>query len=287
MKITTWEEIILEIRNNKNFDIIVKNSYLSENLVENIERYSKSDEFFEIKRYLINKGLDINKIRILDVGSGNGISAISFAINGASVVVCEPDNSSTVGINAIKYLSGVYKVDNLIEIHTCYFEELNVNKEFDLIFIRQAMHHAIDLNKFLNKASILLKKGGMLMTIRDHVLNDESLLEDFLEKHALHKYYGGEFAYTKIEYLNTMKANGFKNISCIEYYDSVINYFPKTKNEIEEKKIEKLSLFNNKLKRIFGFKSYLISNQLMKLFPSLQKYKYPNGRMISFIAIKP
>lgn len=188
-------------------------------------------------------------------------------------------------MNAIKYLSEVYQIDELIEIHTSYFEELTVSGEFDLIFIRQAMHHANNLKKFINKPSILLKKGGLFFTLRNHVLNDESLLEDFFEKHSLHKYYGGEFAYTKFEYLSKIKDSGFKNISCIEYYDSVINYFPMNKNEIK-KKLDKLELFNDRIKRFFGYSNLFIAEQLIKLFKSKQKYKYTNVRMISFTAIK-
>src|SRR5690606_16827324 len=118
---------------------------------------------------------------------------------------------------------------------TTYAEELEFDSEtFDVVYVRQAMHHAHDLGKFISEAFRVLKKGGILFTIRDHVVFDEEDKKIFLQTHPLHKFYGGENAYTSEEYKGAMKAAGFTVLQEIKYYDSVINFWPITEQHVKE-----------------------------------------------------
>ena len=106
--------------------------------------------------------------------------------------------------------------------------------EFDIVYARQSMHHANELQNFIRQAARVLKPGGILMTVRDHVI-DEGQLQDFLDIHPLHKYYGGEHAYTLAEYQNAFESNGLKVELKLKPYDSPINYAPFTKEELIQK----------------------------------------------------
>ena len=80
------------------------------------------------------------------------------------------------------------------------------------------MHHAQDLNKFIKESARVLKRGGHLFTIRDHVIFNESDKEWFFQNHPLHKFYGGENAYTAEEYRNAFQQAGlviFKRIQIL------------------------------------------------------------------------
>ena len=87
----TWEETIKFIRTKEEFKDLVKLAYLDEDLIQNVELYKAGDEYKEIckiiKTHVSNEG------KILDIGCGNGISSVSFAIDGFQVTAVEPDSS--------------------------------------------------------------------------------------------------------------------------------------------------------------------------------------------------
>lgn len=72
-------------------------------------------------------------------------------------------------------------------------------KGFDVVFARQAMHHAYHLESFILAAYRVLNNKGILITIRDHVVETPKEKEIFLANHPLHKFYGGENAFSLLE----------------------------------------------------------------------------------------
>lgn len=286
----TWEETILFIRKQPEYKSIVEMSYLDENLSLNVERFKCGDEFQETIS-LLNKFSNGGK-ELVDIGSGNGISAVAFALKGYNVMAIEPDPSETIGAGAIRKLKHHYALGNLA-VKEAFAEDLKLPSEsFDIVYARQCMHHAYNLEKFISEIFRILKKGGILITVRDHVIFGNKDKEVFLKSHPLQKFYGGENAFTPEQYKQTMQKAGFKVNLELKFYDSIINYFPLTKNEIDElpltterklketlqKKIGNLAnipvLFNLYKKKV-GFKS----NQ-----PPDER-KIP-GRMYSYVARK-
>src|SRR5690349_2199329 len=135
----TWEETIKFIRTQSEFNDLVDKAYFEEDLLLNVERFIKSEEFMETL-HLIKQYQPYAK-RILDIGSGNGISAVAFALEGYDVVTIEPDVSDTVGVGAIIKLKEYYKLYNL-QVYEAYAEELQLpNENFDIVYSRQCMHH--------------------------------------------------------------------------------------------------------------------------------------------------
>lgn len=283
----TWEETIISIRKEEGFKDLVEKAYFDEDLELNVNRFASSEEFKEtlilIRSYASEAHL------ILDIGCGNGISSINFALNKYRVTAVEPDSSSTVGAGAIKKLKETYKLDN-IDVYEAFAEDINFeNNSFDVVYIRQAMHHAKDLEKFIKECVRVLKPNGLLLTIRDHVVYNEKDKAWFLESHPLHKFYGGENAYTSMEYKNAIKNAGAKVEKELKYYDSVINYFPSTKEEIDNlKKVNEL----NHRKKLTSKLGKIADNWFVwNLYRLLSNYNPLNevfipGRMYSYIAIK-
>lgn len=285
-----WEQTILYIRDKAEYKDLVEKTYLEENLIINVDRFIQSEEFAE--SLLLLKHYAPKAKRILDVGSGNGISALAFALNGFDVTVSEPDKSDTIGTGAIKKLKDHFNISNLA-IYEEFAENLWLETQFDVVYVRQAMHHAFDLPKFIENLAKLVKPGGILFTVRDHVIYNEEDKRWFLECHPLHRFYGGENAFRAQEYRDAITNAGLILKSELKHFDSVINYFPLTKNDFDntlkkkEREIEaklfrrvgpfaKLSLFKNLYKRKIKF-------DVNKIF---DEAKVP-GRMYSFIALKP
>lgn len=286
----TWEETIKYIRTKPEYTNLVKKAYYDINLPLNIDNFIKSEEFVETL-YLIKK-YQPNGKSILDIGCGNGVSSISFALNGYNVTAVEPDKSNTIGAGAVRWLTDYYKLNN-ISVYEQFAEEINFPSEsFDIVYIRQAMHHAYDLNQFVKEAARVLKKGGLLLTVRDHVIYNEKDKQRFLENHDLHKFYGGENAFTLDDYKFAISNSGLELIKIFKYYDSVINYFPSTKKDIENlPSIIKQQRKENLTKKIGIFSKFPFTNIIYNLYLN---YRYGNvldekktpGRMYSFISTK-
>lgn len=286
----TWEETIKYIRTVPEYAFLIEKAYFEEELNLNVERFRKSDEFIETLN-LIKKHQPKAK-SILDIGSGNGISAISFALEGFEVTTVEPDSSETIGAGAIRKLKEHYKLNN-IEIHEVFAEEINFKDgEFDIVYARQCMHHAYDLQKFVAEMSRVLKIGGMFFTVRDHVIFNQKDKEWFLETHPLQKYYGGENAFTPLEYKNAIKRVNLTILEEIKFFDNIINYFPLKHDDIQllfVKRNDRIQDFiKNKLPVFYkiSFINKILSKLIsLKMGAVLNEKKIP-GRMYSYIAIK-
>ena len=246
----SWEETIKYIRTQPEYQELVEKAYFEEDLHLNVERFRKGEEFAETLN--IVKQFQPNAQTMLDIGSGNGISAVTFALAGYTVTTVEPDASETIGAGAIRKLKEYYSLDNLT-IHEAFAEEINFSdNSFDIVYARQCMHHAYDLPKFVGEACRVLKKGGLLLTVRDHVVFNKKDKEWFLERHPLHKFYGGENAFTLSQYTDAFQQAGLCIDKVLKHFDSVINYYPLTQQQRqnlvgkEEKKIK------NKLKHTLG-----------------------------------
>lgn len=283
----TWEETIKYIRKLPEYFQLVEQAYFEEDLELNISRFRSSREYLETLK--VFKKYAPKAKRILDIGCGNGISAINFAKDGYSVVAVEPDTSKTVGAGAIKILKDQYKLDT-IDIFQEYAEHLNfTDNSFDIVYIRQAMHHAKNLDEFIKESVRVLKKGGLLLTIRDHVITDKKDKQRFLKDHPLNKFYGGENAYSASEYKSAISKAGATIIKELKYFDSEINYFPTTSKELNIEKNKNIKKQKSKLRKKLGFLANLpfVWTMYKKLynFEPLNEMNVP-GRMYSYIAIK-
>lgn len=286
----TWEETIKYIRTQPEFKYLVDKAYFEEDLSLNVERFRKSEEFIET--LLLLKQYQPNAKTILDIGGGNGISAIAFALNGYNVVVIEPDPSETIGAGAIRKLKVYYNLFNL-EVYEAFAEELQLpNDSFDIVYARQCMHHAYDLNKFVAEASRVLKKEGLFISVRDHVVFDEGDKSWFLENHPLQKFYGEENAFTPTEYKTAMLNSGLKIAKEIKYFDNIINYFPSSVEQISNMyqfaKGKAILHLNNKI-GVFSKISFFQEMYFKKIGLNKESVYDENkipGRMYSYIAIK-
>lgn len=284
----TWEETIIQIRKNPDFRELVTAAYIDEDLNLNTSNFSQSEEFIEVLEILRKNAPKARTI--LDVGAGNGISTIAFAKKGFHVTALEPDPSTTIGTGAIRKLKDELHLSN-VEIIQSTVENIVSDKQYDIIYARQSMHHADNLPLFLKNLYKHCKPGGLLITTRDHVVYNKKDKEDFLKHHPLHKFYGGENAYKLAEYQNAIILAGFSIKSILKHYDSVINYSPLTKKEFEDLPTVLSQNAARKLNNKLGF---LAKSKVTMFLYRIIKKTYPSwinevlvpGRLYSFIAHK-
>jgi hypothetical protein len=108
-------------------------------------------------------------------------------------------------------------------------------------------------------------------------------LPKFLEKHPLHKFYGGENAFMLVEYLSCLKSAGFLMHVVLGPWDSIINSTPFTRQKISE-------LFIARFGKWFGASlvSSIVFSEMGFNFarPLLVLLDRRPGRLYTFVAVK-
>ncbi|WP_028526430.1 class I SAM-dependent methyltransferase [Runella limosa] len=271
----TWHETIEYIQKTPEFAEIVANTYILPELGVNVERFRHSAEFQETLR-LIRHYCPLPNPYLLDIGAGNGIASIAFALEGFRVVALEPDPSPMVGSGAIKTLVAIYELSN-VQIVEAFGEELPFeNQTFDIVYGRQVMHHAHHLPKFVTEAARVLLPKGLLFTTRDHVIKDAYDKQIFLKKHPLHGFYGGENAFRLTEYREAFAKASMQILEDLSPSQSVINYDPWNKKRLAD-------LIGNKIGRTFATQQWLVDIGWQALMFRQERL---SGKLYSFIARK-
>ncbi len=111
-----------------------------------------------VEHYNINSKLEpLKNIELLDIGCGGGLLSEPMSRLGAKVTAID---ASQKNIDVANYHS---KKNNLKINYLCSSpEKINLNKKFDVILNMEIVEHVDNLNFFLKKSSLLLKKNGLM-----------------------------------------------------------------------------------------------------------------------------
>ncbi|WP_415867669.1 class I SAM-dependent methyltransferase [Burkholderia ubonensis] len=201
-----------------------------------LQRFRESGEFIGTLELIRTKCPQARTM--IDVGGGNGVMAVAFALEGFHVKLVEKSGDRIVGTLAAEtLLNFVAKnvdptIKDRVRIVSSDMESLDVDEQFDVVYCRQALHHFRDPVASLRKIKGLLAANGVALLIREHVIFDEDDRARFLDGHPFHHYYGGENAYTVDQYLDFVKAAGLRLRRTLGFADSIINYFPHSEQEL-------------------------------------------------------
>jgi ubiquinone/menaquinone biosynthesis C-methylase UbiE len=227
----SWEQAVEMLRRDPAHRDLIFHSYLGADLADNGRRFFASAEFAEALRLL--RAHKPGAKDILDIPGGNGIATHAFAKAGFTVTTVEPDPSPTVGRGAItSILAGAGLNANIVD---AYGENLPFEAaSFDIVYVRQGLHHAADLPSMLTEYARILRPGGLLLACREHVVDDYGKsLEAFLASQVDHQLYGGEHAFTLADYHAAFDKAALVRVSEFGPFDSSINLHPMTFEELE------------------------------------------------------
>jgi len=219
----SWEQAVQRLREQPEQRQLVLDCYYDDPLSEAAQRYWKSREWTAVRRLL-----PAGRNRALDVGAGRGIASYALAREGYSVTSLEPDASSIVGAGAIRALAAAAALD--ITVVQDFSERLPfADGHFDVVFARAVLHHTRDLRLACAEFRRVLRPGGRLIAIREHVIDRADDLPAFLESHPLHYLYGGENAFTLVQYREALEAAGLQVKQTLAPFDSPINWTPRSR----------------------------------------------------------
>ena len=275
----TWEEAVVALRADPSRLALVQACYYDDPIEVAAERYRLSEEW-QATLGLVGGG---EGRCALEIGAGRGISSYALASTGWRTVAVEPDSSAIVGAGAVLSLcrsSGCRVMVTRADGERLPFAE----GTFDLVFGRATLHHARDLEAMCREVHRVLRPGGRMVFLREHVIRDNKELADFLSGHALHRLYGGERAYRLGTYVGAIRAAGMNQVACIGPYSSPVNWAPRSRDDI-------LAQVRCDVARIVG-KSAAgaapIPALALRAWAVLRNSRDPvPGRHYSFVATKP
>lgn len=275
----TWEDAVSWLVSQPDQQALVRDCYYDSPLEVAVERYWKSKEWSAIRQLF-----PANRGAVLDIGAGRGISSYALARDGWDVTALEPDPSAEVGAGAIRHLASSQILP--ITVIQEFGERIPCpSASFDLVFARQALHHAKDLPMLCAEAARLLKQGGKFVAVRDHVISKRKDLLRFFDTHPLHKLYGGENAFLLDEYIDAMRGAGFEIERFIRPLENAVNLAPLDEVSLRVELVERISHYpcGALLSRVLKASDTVYAGllQLLMVFDSRP------GRLYSFVCRKP
>jgi len=274
----TWEEAVRWYRAQPGNESEIRSNYFDLPVLGAAQRYAQSEEFAEVLRLLGNGAGQ----PILDLGAGNGIASYALAKNGWNVTALEPDESTEVGAGAIELLS--QETGLPIKVVQEFGERLPfADESFAAIHARQVLHHAHDLESMVKELARVLRRGGLLLNTREHVIDRDDDLQHFRDAHPLHFLYGGENAYKVERYVKAFESAGLKLVQIWGPVESILNFFPGTE---QERRITIRQIANHSCLRFGRLLAWSERFRATQLHNYTLNDRTP-GRIYSFLVTRP
>lgn len=279
-KFASWEQAVQWLRDQPDQHELVLAAYYDDPLHTAAERYRQSEEWTAIRPLLPD-----SRGQALDVGAGRGIASYALAHEGFQVTALEPDPSALVGADAIRSLASYSHLP--IEVTQEFSERLPFpDHSFDLVFARAVLHHTRDLRVACAEFLRVLRPGGRLLAVREHVISRADDLGAFQQIHPLHHLYGGESAFQLEQYKDAIRAAGFQMELTLSPLASAVNFAPHTLKTLQREVAAKMT-------RRLPAAAHLVVTAISLppiwslIRPLLDCVDHRPGRLYSFVAKRP
>ncbi|MDD2907179.1 MAG: class I SAM-dependent methyltransferase [Candidatus Gracilibacteria bacterium] len=190
-------------RNEEKLNFLSKISNLIMDLVNTPDIWNNKNYKILKEKNIINK-----KIKILEIGSGEGRNLITLKRKGYNIKGIEIDGENVNNINSI--------LGENIAIKGNY-EEINYDEKFDLIYLRHVLEHFFDINYVIGKLKNNLNKGGIIF-VDVPFSDDKNTLDRSIYEHP-HIYH-----FTNKSLQNIFLENEFEQIHLFHHQRKDFNF---------------------------------------------------------------
>jgi SAM-dependent methyltransferase len=273
----SWEGAVAWLRNQPDRQDLVLAAYYDDPLIEAAQRYHDGEEWSAVRARL---GPGAGRTA-LDIGSGRGIASYALAREGFAVTALEPDPSDLVGAGAIRALADEANLS--IQVSEEFSERLPfADGAFDVVFARAVLHHCADLPQACREFFRVLKPGGRLVAVREHVISSAKDMQAFLDHHPLHNLYGGENAFLLQDYRDALANAGFRLAEELTPFGSAINYAPYSLQSLKDEITQRLGGLGRVVRPVLDLPGVWPVARV-----ALTRIDQRPGRLYSFICDKP
>lgn len=200
--------------------------YKTPDLADNARRFAMSHGFKEAVLLLARLGQPPRpEAAVLDLGCGNGVGSYALARAGYTVTGIDSSLGELAGLRAAQKLQGLDGAAFALSHATGERLEFP-DQSFQVIWMREVLHHIHDLPSFLNEAYRVLKPGGIICCLREHVIWNESQREDFFKTHPFYHITHDEGCFYLAQYTEGFLQAGFVLEQVLAPRDSIINTYP-------------------------------------------------------------
>lgn len=210
--VSPYELSVVAMRLDPKMRAFLEKNYLDEDLPAAARRYAQSQEFSRVLSIL--EPYLVPGARVLDLGSGRGLTSLALAERGMNVTSIEMDSSDVVGIGALKNLNGGAPWR---AIRGSILQMPFHSDSFDIAFCRSVLHHLFDLKQGLREIRRILKPGGLFLACNEHILALFSQGKTFLRAHPAVAFGVDENAYHALTYYRHFHGVGFGRIRFYGY----------------------------------------------------------------------
>ena len=247
----------------KDYGGVSKNPSFGAEKQFNISRIN--DRYLEIKKIVSNiSNKNLRKMKILEVGSGSGMTVTALSLDNVFIRGIEPDLKS---FKASQILLKANKLNKNL-IRNGFGEKLPFNNNsFDLIISYQVLEHTEDPSKVLSECKRVLKKNGLIYFVMPNY----------------HSFWEGHYALPWLPFFNKFLAKKYVKILGRDdsFIDSLNFVNPMLlKKWSKELNLEIISLGEDKLYENFNSKlrDYWSSNKMLSFL--IKVFKIFNYRDI-------
>jgi acetyltransferase-like isoleucine patch superfamily enzyme/SAM-dependent methyltransferase len=204
--------------------------YKTPDLPDNARRFYDSGEFKAELSMISELGhRPGTAVNVLDIGCGNGIASYSLARSGYNVTGIDSSLGELAGIRAAEQIRGLDGAGFTIK-HSASHRLEFPDESFEVVWMREVLHHITDLDSFLREVKRVLKPGGILCCLRDVVIWNEEQRVHFFENHPFYQITHDEGCFYLEEYRVAFEKSGLVTEKELNPIESIINTYPVTPN---------------------------------------------------------
>lgn len=189
---------------------IIADNFLDDAIEVAAERFCNSEEW----RTTVATLQLVPGMTVLDYGAGRGLASFALAQAGCNVVAIDINASQDAGLGMMRSADIFQPYRQQIQPVVADGEYIAVQADrFDIVYCREALHHAFDLQKLTKNLIRVLKPGGIFYAYGDHRRPWWSSDEQFRQRHPAVPFGVNEHSYLESEYVRALRKAGLRKLA--------------------------------------------------------------------------